>query len=88
MLDVHTYIHTYTHTKTFIVMCMYSSDQQALVTVSNTHAALSDYGSKREDGKLAVEWEVPENIEKAQASMEFMLKGCKCKGGCSTRRCS
>lgn len=37
---------------------------------------------------MAVEWEVPENIENPQASMEFMLKGCKCKGGCSTRRCS
>ncbi len=35
-----------------------------------------------------MEWEVPENIEKAQASMEFILQGCKCKGGCSTRRCS
>ena len=35
-----------------------------------------------------MEWEVPENIKKAQASMDFILKGCKCKGGCSTRRCS
>lgn len=35
-----------------------------------------------------MEWEVPENIEKAQASTEFILKGCKCKGGCSSRRCS
>ena len=38
------------------------------------YTALSDNGWKREDGKLAVEWEVPENIERAKASMEFMLK--------------
>ena len=43
------------------------------------YTALSDYGWKREDGKLAVEWEVPENIERAKASMEFMLKGCNAK---------
>ena len=34
-------------------------------------------------GKLALEWKVPENIEKAQESMDFILKGCKCKAGCS-----
>ena len=43
------------------------------------YTALSDNGWKREDGKLAVEWEVPENIERAKASMEFMLKGCNAK---------
>ena len=37
---------------------------------------------------MEVEWEVPENIQKAKKSLDFMLKGCKCKGGCSTRRCS
>ena len=33
-------------------------------------------------------WEVPRNIERAKASMSFIMTGCKCKTGCSTRRCS
>ena len=37
---------------------------------------------------MGVEWETPENIQRAKASLDFVLKGCKCKTGCSTRRCS
>ena len=51
-------------------------------------AALTDYGWTRENNKLAVVWELPDNIEKATASLNFIMSGCKCKTGCSTRRCS
>ena len=37
---------------------------------------------------LKVVWEVQANIDKAKACLEFVLTGCKCKTGCSTRRCS
>ena len=52
------------------------------------HAGLVEYGWKRENGILAVVWEIPENVEKAKASLNFVMSGCKCKTGCSTRRCS
>ena len=33
-------------------------------------------------------WEVLENIQKAKASLDFVLTGCKCKTGCTTWICS
>lgn len=54
----------------------------------STHAALSEFGWMREDEELQVKWEVSENTEKAKASLEFILNGCKCKTICSTKRCS
>lgn len=52
------------------------------------YTALTDYGWRRENGVLEIVWEVQENVDKARASLEFVLSGCKCKTGCSTRRCS
>ena len=43
---------------------------------------------KRQNGKLQIEWEVPQNIAKSKSSIDFFLSGCKCKTGCSTRICS
>ena len=42
---------------------------------------------ERENGKLEihVDWEVTENMDKAKASLDFVLSGCKCKTGCKTR---
>ena len=36
---------------------------------------------------LEVIWEVPENVSKVQARLDFAFSGCKCKTGCTTRRC-
>ena len=36
---------------------------------------------------MDVVWEVPENLEKAKKRLDFVLHGCKCKTGCTTRRC-
>ena len=52
------------------------------------YTALTDYGWRRENGVLQVDWEVQANIDKAKACLEFVLAGCKCRTGCSTRRCS
>ena len=49
---------------------------------------MTQYGWKRENGKLEIDWEVTENIDKAKASLDFILSGCKCKTGCKTRICS
>ena len=51
-------------------------------------AALTEYGWKRESGKLEIVWEVSANITRSQSSIDFFLGGCKCKTGCSTRICS
>ena len=45
-------------------------------------------GQTIENGKLEIVWEVLENIQKAKASLDFVLTGCKCKTGCTTRICS
>ena len=39
---------------------------------------------EKENGKLEIDWEVTENIDKAKASLDFVLSGCKC---CRTRIC-
>ena len=51
-------------------------------------AAMTEYGWKRDNGRLEIHWEVTENIEKAKSSLDFILCGCKCKTGCKTRICS
>ena len=50
--------------------------------------AMTEYGWRRENRKLEIDWEVQENREKAKMSLDFVLKGCKCKTGCKTRICS
>ena len=37
---------------------------------------------------LAIDWESQENKAAVDASVSGLLKGCKCKAGCSTKRCS
>ena len=59
-----------------------------ILTYTRISAALTDYGWKRENGKLQTVWEVPENIAKSKASLDFFFAGCKCKTGCTTRICS
>ena len=46
---------------------------------------MTQYGWNRENGKLEIDWEVTENIDKAKASLDFVLSGCKCKTGCKTQ---
>lgn len=53
----------------------------------HSYSALTDYGWKRSEGHLEVIWEVPENVLKVQARLDFAFSGCKCKTGCTTRRC-
>ena len=43
--------------------------------------------SKDERGKLAIDWDSNENLTKIRNRVDLVLKGCSCKGGCSTNRC-
>ena len=43
--------------------------------------------SRQPDGKLEVLWDTLENQTKAKERIEFVLKGCKCKTGCTSKRC-
>ena len=43
--------------------------------------------SKDEKGKLAIDWDSDENLTKIRNRVDLVLKGCSCKGGCSTNRC-
>lgn len=50
--------------------------------------ALTEYGWSREEGRLSIVWEAPENIRKAKANLESVLSGSRCKTGCATLTCS
>ena len=41
-----------------------------------------------DNGKLAIDWESQENIQKVRKRVDLLLKGCACKTGCKTNRCS
>lgn len=32
-------------------------------------------------------WDTPENVEKVKNTLEHVLNGCRCRTGCTTRRC-
>lgn len=52
------------------------------------YIGLDAYGwSRQPDGKLEVVWDTVENQTKAKERIEFVLKGCKCKTGCTSKRC-
>lgn len=50
-------------------------------------AEMNRFGWKRNEGKLEVIWDSPENIELVHQRVQFVLSGCRCKTGCTTRRC-
>ena len=43
---------------------------------------------KDQEGKLTIDWESEENMKKIKSRVDIVLKGCSCKGGCATNRCS
>ncbi len=58
--------------------------------LSNVHASLprpEDSGWLFQDGKYSIDWEDPAKIEKVRNNIDFLLRGCGCKTGCSTNRC-
>lgn len=40
------------------------------------------------DNDYSIDWEAPETRKKIQATLDFLNKGCTCKTGCKTKRCS
>ena len=44
-------------------------------------------GWKVQHGSLTVKWDSDANIERIKKNIVFLMKGCKCKGGCNDRRC-
>ena len=51
------------------------------------YTALTEYGWQRSGTKLEVIWDTPDNILHADQQVQFILHRCKCRTGCSTRRC-
>ena len=52
------------------------------------HTALTRYGwCRAQDNSLEVVWDTPENIRKVQERIAHVLEGCKCRTGCTTKRC-
>ena len=48
---------------------------------------MSEYGRERLDDKLNIVWVISENITRVQERIQYILKGCRWKTGCQTRRC-
>ncbi len=46
------------------------------------------YGWKIHNNSLTIDWDSPANVADVDARGTGLLKGCKCKAGCSTKRCS
>lgn len=55
--------------------------------MSATCIALEQYGCSRENEKLQIVWDTPENIARKLDQLHSVFNGCKCKTGCTTRRC-
>ena len=49
-----------------------------------TMPPMSEYGWYWEEGALKVRWETEENMAKVAENIAHLLKGCKCKTGCTT----
>ena len=59
-----------------------------LTYVLSFFLGLDAFGWSRQlDGKLEVLSDTLENQTKAKERIEFVLKGCKCKTGCTSKRC-
>ena len=48
---------------------------------------LTHYGWSVEDQLLTIVWDTDENIATVHDRVALLTQGCKCKGGCTTRRC-
>ena len=57
------------------------------INTRHTFTALDCIGCKKNDGRLEIEWETPENQAKTRERVQHVLNGCKCKTGCTTKRC-
>ena len=49
---------------------------------------LTDYGWRIEGDELMYEWDSEENMAVVRQRVDTLLKGCHCKTGCKTARCS
>ena len=49
---------------------------------------LSEYGWKVNGECLEIDWNSNENLETLRDTVSLLLKGCSCKTGCSSKRCS
>ena len=70
--------------------CTYSKYNSQLfdIYVLSFFLGLDAFGwSRQPDGKLEVLWDTLENQTKAKERIEFVLQGCKCKTGCTSKRC-
>ena len=49
---------------------------------------ITHYGWKIVSNTVEVDWDDPDNIESIRQRVQLLLRGCSCKKGCNTRRCS
>ena len=67
--------------------CIMTNTCDYILTLCSFVLGLTDNGWHREDGQLRVTWDTTENIKQIQCSVKFLTQGCKCKTGCTSRRC-
>ena len=50
--------------------------------------SLTEYGWMIEDTKVCTVWDTLENILKIRKHVALLTRGCSCRSGCTTNRCS
>ena len=73
LVCVHKRVYQLVHTNVKIYICPFLD--------------LSDYGWCRDNDHLQVVWDSPDNLRQVQRTVAYLTQGCRCKTGCTTRRC-
>ena len=47
----------------------------------------TQYGWYGKDGQLKVHWDTEDNMKKVVDKVDYLTKGCRCKTGCTSKRC-
>jgi len=53
-----------------------------------TLSPLTENGWALKNDEISVVWDTDDNLKRVQATIQWYTKGCSCKSGCNTNRCS
>ena len=81
VINTNWYTYMYKHKYMFMYIRTCRISIYWLHNIISFFIALTQYGWKRQNGKLPIKREAPQNISRSKASIDFFLSGCKCKTG-------
>jgi hypothetical protein len=66
----------------------WSTDDNILSVIWDTVPPLTDFGWSTDDNILSVIWVTEANVKRVNDTIQWYTKGCSCKKGCLTNKCS